>query len=596
VANEDTGAAFAGGLQTMAPDFQRYLAWLQQQQQQAPQQPPLPQPDAMNFAPRTSVSLQPRPPELRTHDLSPTDAVGYMIGKALDPGTPGAGTGPTGAYAQGKRLFDAGQILSGPVGVGAGVADLLHASSKAQAGEGSFADAALAAPAAIPGPGGKAARAVGKAAKGALAEARVAREVPIAPEPTTGDVAAMLDRARDYTKRKFAKPGAPESFDVDAKPNKSVQTVRDPYRMGFPGIYADPREIARIANERVIPEDPSMKRLWGVTRGDLTEMAKGRVGNEAPVVPPAGPRSRGSLAAENVMTPKNEQRIQDILYEGGKYPGLQHADAWYINDPMYHRMAEIMGPEEAKLAYRKLNQITGMASPGSDVLTEVQRGTAAHWLDKQGRFEDFKKYGGVAEDKRAGMRDFPEDMRYIGGHPYHPTAQALPMERYLATGEVFNSGPKVPLYTQASGTPETGFQTKAPVGDAHWSRGVGLSDTRKGPTDVQGSFSTSEYQTLQPWWQQKIAEPLGLEGVPAQARLWTILGPQTGVDSPLGQGKLELISQQIMKAAARLGISPEKARDLILTGGAGAGVLAAMAPGLGNIAAEMTNSEQPTWR
>jgi hypothetical protein len=68
--------------------------------------------------------------------------------------------------------------------------------------------------------------------------------------------------------------------------------------------------------------------------------------------------------------------------------------------------------------------------------------------------------------------------------------------------------------------------------------------------------------------------------VPAQARLWTILGPQTGVDSPLGQGKLELLSQQIMTAAKRLGISPEQARDKFLRGEAGAGMLAGTA-GLG---------------
>ena len=382
----------------------------------------------------------------------------------------------------------------------------------------------------------------------------------------------------DHASRRYAPTGAPDGFDVNAPTNKRIQTVRDPYRMGFPGIYANPREIAREAGARVIAEDPALKRLWGVSRGDLDAMAVGRVGNEQPVVPFAGPRSRGALSAENVMTPRNEQRLGDILHEGGRIPGLKHADAWYIMDPMYHRLVEMFGPEEAVKRYRHLNAMTGMASPGSDVLTEVQRGTGAHWLQQQGRWDDFKKFAGVAEGAR-GRGGFPDDMRYIGGHPYHKTAQVGAMDRYLRTGKTFHEGPKVPLYIQASGVPQTGFQTISPVGDAHYSRGVGLADTRKGPTDVQGSFSVSESQTLQPWW-QNIAAQQGIEAVPAQARLWTVLGPQTGVDSPLGQGKLELFSQQIMVAAKRLGISPENARDLILSGGAGAGMLMMAAPGL----------------
>ncbi len=147
------------------------------------------------------------------------------------------------------------------------------------------------------------------------------------------------------------------------------------------------------------------------------------------------------------------------------------------------------------------------------------------------------------------------------------------MAKYLEKGFIDSKKPKVPLYVHASGVPETGFQTSGPVGDAHFSRGVGLSDTRKGPSNVQGSFSTSEYQTLQPWWQHEVAGPSGLESVPAQARLWTALGPQTGVDSALGAPKLELLAKQIMVTAKRLNVSPEAARDMVLSGKAGAGML-----------------------
>ncbi len=383
-----------------------------------------------------------------------------------------------------------------------------------------------------------------------------------------GSAMAAARRAKRYAEPEYAPSGnLIVNKGVENPPNPAVQTVADPYRMMFPGVYRNPRIIAEEAAARVGPEDPAMKRLWGVTRGDLREMAQGRVGNEDPRLHLVK-NPRGALSAQNIQTPQNTQRLIDILEEGGKHEGLRTADAWYIMDPVYRRMAELHGPEAAE-RYRRFNTMTGMASPGSDVTTEIARGTAAHWLNQQGRFKDFQNYAGIPEEMRGRVK-FPADMRRIPGHPYHRTSQSDPMEKYLAAGEIQSKAPKVPLYVHASGVPETGFQTRGPVGDAHFSRGVGLSDTRKGPTDVQGSFSTSEYQTLQPWWQHEVAGAAGLESVPAQARLWTVLGPQTGVESALGATKLELLSQQIMEASRRLRISPERARDMILSGDAGA--------------------------
>jgi hypothetical protein len=392
------------------------------------------------------------------------------------------------------------------------------------------------------------------------------------------EVGSAMTAARKLRQHKYAEPEFTEGGShiynkgVENPPDPSIQTVADPHRMMYPGIYRDPRVIAEEAAARVGPEDPAMKQLFGVTRADLREMAKGRVGNEDPNLRLAA-NPRGSLSAQNIQTPQNTQRLVDILGEAGRHEGLRTADAWYVMDPVYRRMEQMFGPEEAAKRYRQFNTTTAMASPGSDVMTEIQRGTAAHWLNNEGRFGDFTKFAGVPDDMRHRTAGFPGDMRYIGGHPYHRTAQAGPMQKFFDTGAIQSDAPKVPLYAHASGVPETGFQTSGPVGDAHFSRGVGLSDTRKGPTDVQGSFSRGEYQTLQPWWQHEVAGQVGLESVPAQARLWTALGPQTGVESELGAPKLELLAKQIMVAARRLHISPEQARDLVLSGKAGAGIL-----------------------
>ena len=355
-----------------------------------------------------------------------------------------------------------------------------------------------------------------------------------------------------------------------------TQTVNSPQRNAFPGIYKRPDVIAKEAAARVEPEDPSLKRLFGVTREDLFQMGKDRVGNLPGTLPGAAAKPRGSDAAAKVMTSRNEQRILDVLGEAEKHHALiQGMDSWYIMDPAFQRMAQLIGKENAIREYDKMNHLMGMASPASEVMTEIPRGTAAYMMSTQGRFADFLKHAGKAEDKRT--RSFPADIRNVPGHAYHKTAQAGPMDKYLTSGEMTMKTPKVPLYIQSSGVPETGFQTATPVGDAHWSRGVGLADTRnrkmvKGREAIPGASVTNPEMTLlAPWWREQIAAKLGLEAGPAQARAWGTFAPQTGVDTPIGAGKLELLARNIMMTAHRLGVTPETARDMLLTGKAYAG-------------------------
>ena len=348
---------------------------------------------------------------------------------------------------------------------------------------------------------------------------------------------------------------------------KRMQTVTDPFRMAFPGIYKRPDVIAAEAAARVAPENPALSRLFGVTRDDLYQMGKNRVGNVPGVLPGAAANPKGSASATGVMNKRNANRIVDVLGESEKYPELvKGMDPWYIMDPAFNRLKELVGPEEAIKQYNQLNHLTGMASPGSNVLTEMNRGTAANYLANQGRFDDFLKYAGKSNNPSA-----PADMQSILGHPYHMTAQGKPMQQYLETGSIQMKSPKVPVYIQSSGVPETGFQTDIPVGDAHWSRAVGLADTRGGESSYGASVSNPEMAQLAPWWRDKIAARVGLESVPAQARAWGAFSPQTGVDSPIGAPKLELLAGKIMETADRMGITPEAARDMVLTGKAYAG-------------------------
>jgi hypothetical protein len=357
------------------------------------------------------------------------------------------------------------------------------------------------------------------------------------------------------------------------------QTVMRPQRNAYPEIYRSPKDLAQEAASRVAPENPLLQRLFGVTRDDLWDISQGgaRAGNIVDRPFNAATNAKGAAHAGEVMNPRNVARLQDIIAEAQKHPDLYRGMAsWYTMDPLFKRFSELYGPEEAVRQYNRFNTLTGMASPGSEVLTELNRGSGANWLATQGRFEDFQRYGGLAESRRGS--GFPDDMRAIIGHPYHSTAQSQPMAQYLATGTLDGMGSaKVPSYIAASGVPETGFQTRWPVGDAHWSRLVGLPDVRGARTSKgvetlpNASASVPEMTALGPWWRDKVAAPMGLEAVPAQAVVWGAGSGATGVTSPIGAGKLELLAQQIGKAANRMGVSPETARDRIILGQAHAG-------------------------
>ena len=350
-----------------------------------------------------------------------------------------------------------------------------------------------------------------------------------------------------------------------ARATKVKPTVKEAERIAYPGIYGDPREIAKKAASRVAPESPAMKQLFGVTREDLYDIGKERKGNLPGILPGAAENPKGSKAAEKIMTKKNEQRLLDAFAESEKYPELiRGMDPWYVMDPLYKHMVQLVGPKRAAEEYKKFNTLLGMASPGSEVTTEIPRGTAAYFLQKEGRFPEFEEFAGMPAAKRKEI-DFPQDIMNVPGHMYHKTAHSTPMAKFLETGELNMDSPKVPMYIEASGVPETGFQTATPVGDAHWSRAVGLGDTRTAK-NFGASVSTPEMSMLAPWWRKKIAGEVGIESVPAQARAWGLFSPQTGVTTPIGKPKLEMIADKIMETADRLKISPEDARDMVLTG------------------------------
>lgn len=353
---------------------------------------------------------------------------------------------------------------------------------------------------------------------------------------------------------------------------RKMRAVRGSQRQKFPGIYKDPEQLVQEANDMVAPESGAMKKLFGVDRQDLYDIGSVRPGNQPVQLPGLPKNPKGTAHGKNVTESRNTQRLIDLLDANRGTPLEQGMTGWYVMDPVYQRLEQLVGPKEAAAQYNRLNTFVGLQSPQSDVVTEIKRGTAANWLNNAGRFDDFMNYGGVAEPARKGISNYPTDMMKIPGHTGHRTSAGVPTRKFVETGSANQSSPKVPAYIQASSVPEVGFQTSFPVGDAHFSRGIGLTDVRpERKSDMYGSWSMPEAAELAPWFRDQVARQAGYEAVPAQANLWGLFGPQTGVKTGLGAPKLEILSDLIMDTSKRLNVSPEEARDLVLQGKTHAG-------------------------
>lgn len=393
------------------------------------------------------------------------------------------------------------------------------------------------------------------------------------PEMSVEDWQDQLDEERAWKKAsRAAARWAGEHTPVEAY-------ISSPVRVANPGIYKRPDVIAAEAAARVEPEHPALKELFGVTRRDLYDISQQgrRQGNTQPNLwqpkrPGASPEA--TLA---VMTPANEQRLIDTLSEARKHPGLEEGMVpWYVMDPLYQHMERLVGPERAAKEYRDFNMSMTPFSAGSSVPTEINRGTAANMMRKRGEYDAFEKYGGLAADQRA-VEGYPEILRDVNGIMGHLN-QASPVRRYMETGKhgYGKDQVKIDLYSGASGVPQTGFQTSGAVPDAHFTRAIGLPDARKIPQGFNDYMGGTEYRQIGPWYRKKIAEPLGIEAVPAQALMWGTFGPQTGVKTKIGAGKLELLSKQMWERAHKLGIDPRKFRDDVLSGKAHASILGAL--------------------
>ena len=394
--------------------------------------------------------------------------------------------------------------------------------------------------------------------------------------------------------RAVAEEAAPAAKSIAGQLGKIAIPTLGPTSDVNPGVYsAKPDEISGrgcVSPMLCVYQRPALKQLFGVTRQDLYDISQQlfgvnrqdlydisqqgrRQGNVDPQLWAPGKASKVNEASAAVMNPANAQRIVDTLGEASKYPELVKGMVpWYVMDPAYQRMEQLVGPERAAKEYHDFNMTVSPFSAGSAVPVELNRGTAANMMRVRGDYPAFQQYGGMPPGKR------PDDIRDLlagaQGHLMHK-GPAAAVARYIDTGEHgFDPNTvKIPLYAQASGVPQTGFQTRLPVPDTHFASAIGMPEARTS-ADFRGFMDGPEYRHVGPWFRENVAKPMNMEAVPAQAFTWGTYGPQTGVRTNVGAGKLELLAQNIWERAKKLGIDPARLRDDVLTGKGHASILA----------------------
>jgi hypothetical protein len=371
------------------------------------------------------------------------------------------------------------------------------------------------------------------------------------------------DTADDFLRR----PGYREGGDVALKLAKRF--LKNPVRESFPGIYKDPDVIASEARRHLV-EDPGkegpMYQLFGHTRESLDDLAQGNRDLDS-IQPLLGPRHPVNLSgtaktSPRVLLPKNAGRLVDMLGEGLKDPELARTRSWYEMSPLWDRMNDL-GLGDRGMS--NLNNRMAVMSAGSDPRTEINRGFHANWLANEGRLEDFVKYGGVKDEDRGDW--FPHDLRDLKGHSYHESAQVPGLLDNETSGRLWPGEGihKVPTYAAAT-DPRDPYSAR-PVADSHFNRILGYPDVATASTKSvrNGVPSLTEYSDIVPWFNKHVADATDLRPRDAQAMLWNLGGPQTGVRY-IGPSKLEMISDYMKDTADKLGIHPEEARDLLLQG------------------------------
>lgn len=353
-----------------------------------------------------------------------------------------------------------------------------------------------------------------------------------------------------------SRPDTPVRPQLPATPKRGTRTtVQQPLRKEYPGIYQSEPEIMEQAAGQWRPESPYLRETFGVSRADVDEGYRelerrlgGRAGQRfAPVT------ARTAAYPEQVMGEANTRRLRNILGLAGEDPRFAGAYGWYWNEPLMEDYIRLLGPDEGMRQFRRFHQQGAALSPGSAVPQEIERASLYNWLARQGDPEAFTSGEGLLPGT---------------GHIYHTGTHRKALERAQRTGSPFETGPMQAAKTKAYYGARTGENVWSPIMDAHFVRGIGLSDVRPATkaTEPGASIGEREAGRVADWYARQVAQPVGMGGVGAQALQWNVLGPQTGVKSPLGAPFMEVLADLAAAKGRATGQTPREALDAFILG------------------------------
>jgi len=378
-----------------------------------------------------------------------------------------------------------------------------------------------------------------------------------------------------------------------ARSGRNKQTVTNPKRNAYPGIYDDPRNILERSGGAMAEVNPLMEELFGVTRKDLDDATRAmepQFTHQQPL--PVKQTDRGAPYREQIENKANTSRIRDVLSLAKDDPRLEGSYGWYQMDPLRQAFIDEAGVVDGMRRFDDFLQRGSVLSAGTDVGTEIRRASLAGMLSEQGRINEF-----IDSPLTSGVKvneAFPDifggDIKEAGkyGHIYHKTSHRPGLKRIEQDGKFYNDktardAAKTPAYYNS----KTGDNLAFPTADAHFMRALGYPDARAGG-DFGRSVDSTEAGHVRDYFRNEVANPIGMEGSPAQALLWNAMAKETGVKSKLSKPYLELITDGIEREAKRLGIPNKQVlSDFIM----GRGKLGAY--GAGSVNAMMGEEEQP---
>ncbi len=402
-------------------------------------------------------------------------------------------------------------------------------------------------------------------------------------------------------KKAPAKKAPPAPLAVPKKP-AAPAIIKN--RSGTPGAVA--QDVLREA-KKPSKGSPSFAvwRAQNPETGKLFDMSKLSDVPNVPqfqiprTVPKQGPPAR---IVEALARPEVEQGINETVQRGIEGGGKE----WYNTEPVLDRMRGIMSSGDVDPAYAQLMDLMAATSPRARVPDNVRTGSYYNYLMRQGMPLPDKPapgYGSIAQNLH---RQNVEGLMERGGWDVYKNPKPasfssnLQGNQQVATIDTHNfrlpgilSGDPRFLETsiaELAKTPESALETlqrqypglpediaqaaisvkpkKVSVNykPQEWvEKGyISMEDAVNDPALWASKPRDNEYGYYEQW-QQDQAKQMGISPAQYQASMWLGGGDTTGLGSA-AEPFIGTLEARIRYTADRLGMDPEKVRDMMLRG------------------------------